>query len=160
MIPVIRLLAVRDGSVPYDRRVGIKSSQQVFDLVKPLLDHADREQFLVLALDARNRPLALHQLSVGTLTQSVIHPRELFKFAFLSNAASLIVCHNHPSGDPQPSADDDAVTAKLKACGDLLSVPVIDHVVIGESGYFSYADSGRLAMARSPLEIRHGEAKP
>jgi DNA repair protein RadC len=83
-------------------------------------------------------------VSLGSLTGSLVHPREVFKGALLSSAASVILLHNHPSGDPKPSAEDREVTRKLVEAGKLLGVPVLDHVIIGERSYYSFRETGEL----------------
>ena len=91
-------------------------------LLSPLLTGLDREHFLVLALDARNRPIGAHTVSVGSLSAAIVHPREVFKFAILANAAAVILAHNHPSGDCAPSRDDvethEAADGRRQAAGD------------------------------------------
>ena len=90
------------------------------------------EHFYVLMLDARNQPIGLNLVSKGTLTASLVHPREVFKAAILANAVGVIVAHNHPSGNPKPSSEDIETTEILVKAGKLLSIPVIDHLVIGD----------------------------
>jgi DNA repair protein RadC len=98
---------------------------------------------LVVPLDTKNRVLGFHVVSVGSLGASLVHPREVFKIAILANAASVILVHNHPSGDPEPSAEDRRVTERLKEAGELVGIPVLDHVVIGDGRYVSFTDRGR-----------------
>ena len=106
----------------------------------------DREHFVVLLLNQKNRVIGVHTVSVGSLTASVVHPRETFKAAILANAAAIICGHNHPSGDCQPSKEDRAITARLVEGGKLLGIAVLDHVIIGdENKYFSFADEGLLS---------------
>jgi len=83
-------------------------------------------------LDGKNRALGFHIVSVGTLTASLVHPLEVFKLAILANVAAIIVVHNHPSGDPTPSAEDVAITQRLRQAGELLGIRVLDHVVVGD----------------------------
>jgi DNA repair protein RadC len=109
----------------------------VSGLLSPLLADLDREHFVVLALDARNRPIGAHTVSVGTLSASLVHPREVFKFAILANASSLILAHNHPSGDTAPSQDDIELTRRLVQAGELIGIQVLDHLVIGDGDFFS-----------------------
>jgi DNA repair protein RadC len=105
----------------------------------------DREHFVVLMLDQKNKVVGIHTVSVGSLTASIVHPREMYKVAILSNAASLICGHNHPSGDCQPSREDRALTTRLVEAGKLLGIAVLDHIIIGGEGrYFSFADEGLL----------------
>lgn len=90
-----------------------------------------------LHLDAKNRIIAMELVSVGTLTNSILHPREVFKGAILNNSASIFLVHNHPSGDAEPSGDDLSVTERCKDAGELLGIEVLDHVIIGASKYAS-----------------------
>jgi DNA repair protein RadC len=88
-------------------------------------------------LDTKNRLLSWETVSLGTLSTSVVHPREVFKGAILANAASIILCHNHPSGDPKPSAEDIAITKRLAEAGKILGIDVLDHIIFGEEGFVS-----------------------
>src|SRR5439155_5520872 len=87
------------------------------------------EVFAILCLTTKRRVIAYHEVSRGTLDSTLVHPREVFKAALLANAAAIIVCHNHPSGDPTPSIDDSDVTRRLAATGDLLGISVLDHII-------------------------------
>jgi len=97
-------------------------------------------------LDQKNKIIGINTVSVESLTASVVHSREVFKPAILSNAAAIILAHNHPSGQPQPSQEDRILTVRLVAAGKLLGISVLDHVIIGDgtSAYFSFADEGLL----------------
>src|SRR5207245_2331486 len=97
----------------------------------------DREAFVALHLDYKNRLDGLHVVSIGSLSASLVHPREVFKAAILSNAAAIIVVHNHPSGDPTPSREDREITARLKLSGETLGIPLLDHVIVATEGYRS-----------------------
>lgn len=99
----------------------------------PLIGGKPKEHFVVIALNARRESLGVVIVSVGTLSASLVHPREVFAPALLLNAAALIVAHNHPSGDPSPSAEDREVTRRLQRAGELMGVPVVDHVIVGSS---------------------------
>lgn len=126
------------------------STGQVVAAYGPRLQARAREQFLALLLDARNRVLREEQVSVGTLTASLVHPREVFVAAIREGAASLILLHNHPSGDPEPSADDEAVTRRLVAAGELVGIPVLDHLVLGRGRHVSMLERGLVPAARPP----------
>ena len=144
-IPVYRVCLVREGSVPcYNNQ--ICSAVDAATLLHTYLDRTDREHFVVIALDQKNKVIAIHTVSVGSLTASIVHPREVFKFAILSNAANILISHNHPSGSPTPSREDRALTTRLVEAGKLLGISVLDHVIIGDgtSKYFSFADEGLL----------------
>lgn len=105
---------------------------------------ARKEHFLVLCLNARRQLVHLETVSVGTLSASLVHPREVFSPAISHSAAAVVAVHNHPSGDPTPSAEDRDVTRRLQRCGELLGIPLADHVVVAESGYFSFRERGLL----------------
>ena len=93
---------------------------------------SDREVFSVILLDVKNRVIGINVVSIGSLTASVVHPREVFKAAILANAANIILTHNHPSGDPAPSKEDVDITARLVQAGRLIDIPVLDHIIIGD----------------------------
>ena len=95
-------------------------------------------------LDGKHRVTGLNTVSIGCLQGTPVHPREVFKPAILANAAAIIVLHNHPSGDPTPSREDREITDRLRSCGEMLGVPLLDHIVMGADGYYSFADGGGL----------------
>ncbi len=110
------------------------------DAVRTILSRhaqANKEVFGVLMLDVKNRPRGYRIVSVGTLDQSLVHPREVFKEAVASNAAKIVLFHNHPSGDPTPSAEDVDVTKRLASAGHTLGIPVLDHIIVAEGSYVS-----------------------
>jgi DNA repair protein RadC len=124
----------------------LRTSQDAADLFRRLLGPVDREYFLVALLDRKNKVIGVNTVSMGSLTASVVHPRECFKPAILANAAAVLLGHNHPSGDPQPSQEDRVLTARLAAAGKLLGIEVLDHIILGDgtTSYFSFADQGML----------------
>ena len=101
------------------------------------------EQFGVLLLDTKHRVLRATVLSIGTLDASIVHPREVFREAIAGGAAAIVVFHNHPSGDPEPSEDDVRLTERLRAAGVLMGIEVLDHVVLGDARYYSFREHGR-----------------
>jgi len=115
----------------------LRGPADVFRHFHPTLRDVPHERFLVVLLDGRHRLMRHEMVSQGTLTASLVHPREVFRPALRESAAALVLVHNHPSGDPTPSAEDREVTARLVRAGELLGVPVLDHVVIAERGYTS-----------------------
>ena len=137
-ISVFRLSLIKDHTISYRTGSLILSPQQVYELVTEYLQDTDREQFVAIFLDSRSEVIGMNTVSVGTLTESLVHPREVFKGAILANAASVIVAHNHPSGDHFPSEADLTVTAKLKESGRILGIPLEDHVVIGRKAFTSF----------------------
>ena len=110
--------------------------EDVYKVMK-FLEKADREMLYALHLDAKNRIMAMELVSMGSLTNNLIHPREVFKGAILNNSASVALVHNHPSGDAEPSRDDLEITERIIKTGELIGIPVIDHMVIGNGKYVS-----------------------
>ena len=106
-----------------------------------LVDDACQEEFHIVTLDTKLHPISIHQITVGTLDSSLVHPREVFRPAIREAASSILLVHNHPSGDPTPSSQDRAVTDRLKRAGDLIGIQVIDHIIVASRGCISLADS-------------------
>lgn len=106
------------------------------------IKNARQEHFVSLTLDGSRKLIQKRTIFVGTLNKSLIHPREIFADAISDRAASLVVAHNHPSGNPSPSAEDIAITGRLKACGELLGIAVDDHVIVSKNGFFSFRENG------------------
>jgi DNA repair protein RadC len=125
-------------------RVTLSSPEQVFARYGPLMEELKKEVFRVALLDSQNRLLRDVVISEGTLSSSLVHPREVFKPAIVESAASLILLHNHPSGDPTPSREDVRLTRQLAECGQLLEMRVHDHVIIGRERFASLAQRGEL----------------
>lgn len=119
------------------------SPQQVYETFSFLMKET-KEMFLTLHLDGKNRIMAMDMVSIGSLNQSIVHPREVFKTACLSNAAALILIHQHPSGDPAPSSEDVSITRRLKEAGEIMGIRVLDHVIVGDGTYFSFTEGGML----------------
>ncbi len=119
------------------------SPSQVFEMFSGMLKDAAKEHFITLHLDGKNRISCFDPVSIGSLNQSVVHPREVFATALKSCAAAIILLHNHPSGDPKPSREDSNLTRRLKEIGDLIGIPVLDHIIIGDM-YYSFAEHGDL----------------
>lgn len=127
-----------------DGRPVFSSSHSIYAYFAPRFKNLQKEIFIAVLLDVKNRLLRESKVSEGTLTNSLIHPREAFKEAIKESAASVIFVHNHPSGDPQPSRDDMAVTERLKKAGDIIGIQVLDHVIIGDGKYVSLKEKGVL----------------
>ncbi len=120
----------------------LSSPQEVAGFLMPRLRFLDQEHFLTLHLNTKNRLLSMETISIGTLDASLVHPREVFKAAIRQSSASLILAHNHPSGDPRPSQEDIKLTHRLKESGELLGIPILDHVIIGDHKYYSMKEEG------------------
>ena len=132
---------IREKAPAYLDSRRIRKPQDVFELLYDLQLEA-KEHFLALHLDNQNKILCMDRISVGSLSQAVVHPREVFKGAMLSSAAAMILVHNHPSGDPEPSNEDKAVTQRLKEVGELVGIRVVDHVILGEKRFLSFSELG------------------
>ena len=140
MPPVFRVQLVRE-------RQGIREEAacpaDAAKVISRFLQSPDREHVVVLMLDVKNRVIGLHTVSVGSLEASIVNTREVFKAPILANAASIVVAHNHPSGDLTPSREDIEIGRKLYEAGILMDIDVIDHIIIGEDGdYFSFQQAG------------------
>jgi DNA repair protein RadC len=143
-IPIYQVKLVRDGSQASERKK-VDSPATAAHVLQQYLDGVDREHFVVLLLDTQNQIIGIHTVTVGTLDASLIHPREIFKTAILANAASILLAHNHPSGDPTPSAEDRMVTRQLAEAGVTMGIEVLDHIVVGDvHRYYSFREAGTL----------------
>jgi DNA repair protein RadC len=133
----------------------VSNSRELFDYLKGKIRDKTRECFLAVFLDTKNRVLAMETLFEGTLNASSVYPREVIRAALQHRAAALIFAHNHPSGDPAPSAEDAAITRQLVLAGRLMGITVHEHLVMGDGRYFSFADSGQIARMNADSG-RHG----
>lgn len=124
------------------KRVKITSSDSVFDLMQPLIGDLGHEEFWVLFLSNSNKVLSTFQLSKGGITGTLVDVRLIFKKALEENAVSIILAHNHPSGNLKPSMADKNLTLKLKKAGESLDIKVLDHLIVTENAYFSFANEG------------------
>ena len=120
----------------------IVTSTAAAALLRPSFDGLDREQFLICGLDAKHRIIGMNIVAIGSLTLAIVHPREVFKALILMNAAAFLCAHDHPSSDPTPSPEDRVLTQRLRHGADLLGITLLDHLVLGEPSYFSFADQG------------------
>ncbi len=120
----------------------VKTPEDVMALVGGRLRDKKKEHFLVLLLDTRNRLIKISEISVGSLDASIVHPREVFKEAVAGSAASVIVVHNHPSGDPTASEDDIEITKRLAEGGEIVGIDVLDHIIIGDRSCLSLKREG------------------
>ncbi|MFQ5780525.1 MAG: DNA repair protein RadC, partial [Nitrospiria bacterium] len=142
-------LGRRSLATPLAPGAKLMRSQDVFQHFSPLLRDSKKEIFKIILLDQKNKVIRDVTVSQGSLTATVVHPREVFNPAVRDSAASVIFLHNHPSGDPAPSNEDKEMTERLVAAGSLLGIQVLDHVVIGSDSYFSFADSGYIMKSVS-----------
>ena len=119
------------------------SPSQVFDTFKFLMQET-KEMFITLHLDGKNRVICVDLVSVGSLNQSIVHPRSVFQTALISNAAAILLIHQHPTGDPTPSSEDISITRRLSEAGELMGIKVLDHIIVGEGEYLSFVERGLL----------------
>ncbi len=143
-IPVYRVELVRERAIRIEPRRAIHNPDDVVAILKDELLKADREKLISIILNAKNIVIGMEVVSVGSLTASIAHPREIFKSAILKNAAAIILSHNHPSGDPAPSQEDIRLTERISKAGEILGIKLLDHVIIGELGHYSFSNAGRL----------------
>lgn len=132
IVSEIRTRRYRGKAVPV-----ITGPESIYQLVFPRLKNELREHFVAVYLNARNNVLSQETISVGSLNASIVHPREVFRPALLHGAAALILAHNHPSGDSEPSEEDRAITRRLHEAGKLLGIELLDHVVVARGGFTS-----------------------
>ncbi|WP_129727923.1 JAB domain-containing protein [Ectobacillus funiculus] len=142
-ISVVSLKLVKESSILYPKRQ-ITSPNDAYGLLKKFLEQADREYFVVVCLDTKNQPTAINVCHIGSLNASLVHPREVFKPAILSNAASVIVGHNHPSQNPAPSREDIEVTKRLVEAGKIIGIDVLDHLIVCEENFVSLKEKGHM----------------
>ncbi|WP_425449484.1 RadC family protein [Dethiothermospora halolimnae] len=124
-----------------DIKDSIKSPKDIAELLKEEMRYLKKEEFRIVLLDTKNKVIDIKTISVGSLNASIVHPREVFKEAILKSSASIILVHNHPSGNPSPSKEDINITERLIKSGDLIGIKVLDHVIIGNS-YTSLKEEG------------------
>lgn len=142
-VDIVQVKMVKERSVLYLAR-RIQSSSDADALVRQFLEELDREAMMVVALNAKSEPTCLQVISTGSLSSSIVHPREVFKVAILSNAYSILLAHNHPSGDTTPSQEDIKLTKRIKSASDIMGVPLLDHLIIGCDSYYSFKENGEL----------------
>ncbi|MBR5486800.1 MAG: DNA repair protein RadC [Phascolarctobacterium sp.] len=125
-------------------KIHLSCPQDVADFLMPRLRYAAKEQFVVILLNNKNKVIGTEVVSEGSLSSSIVHPREVYAPAILHHAAAIMVAHNHPSGDPKPSTEDTEVTRVLARSGKVLGIPMIDHVIIGDGNYYSFLENEAL----------------
>lgn len=130
-------LARELNATALDDRTRIEDPEAAYRLLAPLVANSPKETGLVVTLDTKHRPLAIRMETVGSIDHTFMSPRELFRAAILDNAAAVMVAHNHPSGDPEPSRDDERVTTRLAEAGRNLGIELLDHIVIGAPGQWT-----------------------
>lgn len=145
-INIYSVTLVKESAKIYDLDTAvIRGPQDARDVIVEILDmeNLPNEHFVMLSLNTKNKIVGVHTIFVGSLNSSIVHPREIFQRALLNNSASIMVFHNHPSGDPTPSHEDIEVTNRLKQAGEIIGIELLDHIIIGDEGrYISLREKG------------------
>jgi DNA repair protein RadC len=126
-------------------KLKITDPEVIFQHLEPLLSHLNREIFMIMALNSANKLIRQVKISEGILNSSLVHPREIFRPAILESAASIILIHNHPSGEVLPSMEDKNITRRLVEAGRLMDIPILDHIIVGQKQFFSFREAGLIA---------------
>ena len=142
-INIVSIKMVKESSFLYQTRQ-ILSPNDAYEMIKEQLEGLDREQFIIACLNTKNEPTNISVVSVGSLNKAIVHPREVFKTAILSNAASIMAFHNHPSGAITPSQQDIQLIPRLVEAGELLGIKLLDHLIIGDGTFTSLKEKGYL----------------
>src|SRR3990170_7216803 len=137
-------LGKRQDLEPELKDFDIKDPLSVVKAIRAGIKDKAKEHFKLILLNTRNKIIGISTISIGSINASLVHPREVFKDAIVHCAASVVLAHNHPSGDPEPSEDDLKITKKLVDSGKMLGIEVLDHIIIAKNGYFSFKDRGLL----------------
>lgn len=143
-VDIYKVMMVKDSSSRYEGKM--TSPDEVTRWANMALNMGvlAEEEFWIICLDTKNNVCGVHMISKGNLNSSIVHPREVFKRALINNAASIIAIHNHPSGDPKPSQADIEITKRLKDAGELMGMPLMDHVIITDSSHCSLKERGMM----------------
>ena len=143
-VDIVSLKLVKESSVLYETRK-ISNPYDAYRLAKNFLKDSDREKFVVVCLDTKNQPVSIEVVSIGTVNSAMVHPREVFKIAILSNASKIICFHNHQSGNTDFSREDEVITKRLQQCGEILGIELVDHIVIRDDDkYFSFKENCKI----------------
>ena len=143
-VDIVSLKLVKESSVLYETRK-ISNPYDAYRLVKNFLVDSDREKFVVVCLDTKSQPVSIEIVSIGTVNSAMVHPREVFKVAVLTNASKIICFHNHLSGNTDYSKEDKEITNRLQKCGEILGIELVDHIVVGDDGkYFSFKENFKI----------------
>ncbi|HBF5866214.1 TPA: DNA repair protein RadC [Clostridioides difficile] len=139
-VEIVKVKLVKEKDLFVDN-IHIKEPKDCYKVISDFLDNPDREHFIVLGLSTNNKISVISTISIGTLNSSLVHPREVFKTAILSNCNKIIISHNHPSGNCTPSQEDKNITSRLINSGNLLGINILDHIIISDESYFSFKEN-------------------
>jgi DNA repair protein RadC len=139
----LELKKVKGVNIEIEQEI-IRTPEIAYEIVEKVFNLSSKahEHFGILCLSTKNKVIGAHVISIGSLNSTIVNPREVFKSAILNNSSSIVLFHNHPSGDPTPSKEDIEITKRLYDVGELLNVDVLDHIVVGEYGYVSLKEQG------------------
>ena len=139
-IDIVKIKMVKESSVKYENRK-IGNPWDAYKIFNDYIDDSNKEMFVLMCLNNRNEPTHISTISIGSVNESIATPAEVFKVALLSNANKIMVCHNHPSGDPQPSESDRNITERLYDSGAIIGIKLLDHIIIGDDVYYSFKEN-------------------
>ncbi len=144
LLMAIHEIAIRLSRKPDTRIKVIHGPEDAYHFAMPHFRNEQKEHFAIMMLNTKNHIIGLRDISIGSLTASVVHPREVFETAVLHHSAAIILLHNHPSGDPSPSREDIAVTQRLVKASKIMDIPVLDHIILGDNRFSSLKEKGLL----------------
>ena len=139
-IDIVKIKMVKESSVKYENRK-IGNPWDAYKIFNDYIDDSNKEMFVLMCLNNKNEPTHISTISIGSVNESIATPAEVFKVALLSNANKIMVCHNHPSGDPQPSESDRNITERLYDSGAIIGIKLLDHIIIGDDVYYSFKEN-------------------
>jgi DNA repair protein RadC len=125
-------------------QIKVDSPKKVYEFVKDKIGAEIREHFLVLLVDNKNRIIGWYMVAVGTISECIVHPREVYSIAIRECASSIIVCHNHPSGELSPSYEDIKTTQRLRESGEIIGIELLDHIIVSDSAFYSMREAGNI----------------
>lgn len=139
-----KLTLVKETNNKYDVKNQVKSPKEIVDVLTKVLElqNEAEEVLVLLSLDTRNKVIGMFEVSRGSINSSIVHPREILKRALLSNSSNIVIAHNHPSGDVTPSREDIDITRRIKECCNIIGIPLLDHIIVGENSYTSLKEKG------------------
>lgn len=143
-IDIVSVKLVKEGKYQYAGNSTVNSPDSSVKILQQFIGDRDREYMAAILLDTKLQANAITVISIGSLNSAIIHPREVFKAAILHNAASIIIAHNHPSGNTTPSSEDIAITDRLSEASKIMGIELLDHIIVTESKYYSFREEGRL----------------
>ncbi len=141
-VPLYTTRLVKEEVIRFSSRYSVKCPSDLVSVLQEYYGDKDREEFLLCLLDTAHTLISMSQISVGGLSSSIVEPRQIFKVAILANAAAIILVHNHPSGNPEPSREDILISKQLSEAGKTMGIPVRDHLIITDTGHTSLAERG------------------